>query len=260
ERVSALPPAQAQAPIVITGTALPEPKSERVYAVERIARRKIEQSPSHELDQLLKAIPGIQLFRRSDSHSGHPTSQGVTLRALGGNASSRALLILDGVPQSDPFGGWINWPAYDPSSLSGVRVIRGGGSVANGPGARAGAIEMDSRADAAVAGEAAAGSRQSLEARGRVGVELGKGVLSLAGRTALGDGFIPITADTRGPADKRAPYRQWSGRGRWVAPIGSSTELQASVSEFHDSRTRGTDFSADRTNGADASLRLVRRG
>jgi outer membrane receptor protein involved in Fe transport len=246
--------------IVITGTALPEPKAERVYSVARISRRRIEQSPTHELDQLLKEVPGVQLFRRSDARSGHPTSQGVTLRALGGNASSRALLVLDGVPQSDPFGGWVNWPAYDPQSLSEVRVVRGGGSVANGPGALAGTIEMTSRADVGVAGEIDVGSRNSLEARGRAGIAAGGGVLSLSGRGARSDGFIPITSDTRGPADKRAPYREWSGRGRWVAPLGGSTELQASLSAFHDWRTRGTDFSADRTNGADGSVRLVGRG
>jgi vitamin B12 transporter len=246
--------------IVIIGEALPEAKAERVYSVERITSRQISQSPSHELDQLLKEVPGIQLFRRSDARSGHPTSQGVTLRALGGNASSRALLVLDGVPQSDPFGGWINWPAYDAADLSGIRVVRGGGSVANGPGALAGTIEMTSRADEGIGGEVDAGSRQSLEASGRAGVAAGNGVLSLSGRAARSDGFIPITSDTRGPADGPAPYRQWSGRGRWVTPIGGTTELQASVSGFHDWRTRGTDFSDDRTNGADASLRLVGRG
>ena len=98
-------PAPPQAAIVITGTALPEAKSDRVYAVARIGRREIEQAPSHELDQMLKDVPGVQLFRRSDARSGHPTSQGITLRALGGNASSRALLVLDGVPQSDPVRG-----------------------------------------------------------------------------------------------------------------------------------------------------------
>jgi outer membrane receptor protein involved in Fe transport len=36
--------------------------------------------------------------------------------------------------------------------------------------------------------------------------------------------------------------------------------MQANVSGFHDWRTRGTDFSVDRTNGVDASLRLVGRG
>ena len=253
-----LPPAPPA--IVITGQALPEPRAEQTYAVESVTRRQIEQAPSHELDQMLKDIPGIQLFRRSDARSGHPTSQGVTLRSLGGNASSRALLVLDGVPQSDPFGGWVNWPAYDPASLSGIRVVRGGGSVTNGPGALAGTIEMDSRADNGTQAEVAAGSRQSLEARGRGGIAIGGGTLSLGGRGARGDGFIPVTSATRGPADEPAPYRQWSGRGRWVAPIDTSTELQASVSSFHDWRTRGTPFSADRTNGSDASLRLVSRG
>src|SRR5258707_4948817 len=152
------PPPPPEATIVVTGTALPEAKAEQVYTVERIDTRQIEQSPSHELDQLLKNGPGVQLFRRSDARSGHPTSQGVTLRALGGNASSRALLTLDGVPQSDPFGGWVNWPAYDPSDLADVRVVRGGGSVANGSGALAGTIEMTSRIDARVSGEIDGGS------------------------------------------------------------------------------------------------------
>ena len=71
---------------------------------------------------------------------------------------------------------------------------------------------------------------------------------------------MPVTDATRGPADEPAPYREWSGRARWVAPLGASTELQASLDGFHDWRTRGTDFTANRTNGADASLRLVGRG
>jgi len=254
----ALPPPPPA--IIITGTALPEAKAERVYAIQRINRRQIDQSPTHELDQLLKDVPGVQLFRRSDARSGHPTSQGVTLRALGGNASSRALLVLDGVPQSDPFGGWVNWPAYDPADLQDIRVVRGGGSVANGPGALAGTIEMTSRVDQGVSGELDAGSRDSFEGRGRAGVGIGGGVLSLSGRGERSDGFIPITDDTRGPADKRGPYHEWSGRGRWLAPLGASTELQASVDGFHDWRTRGTDFSSDRTNGADASVRLVGKG
>jgi vitamin B12 transporter len=258
--MQALPPQPPQAAIIVTGTALPEARAERVYAIERIGRREIEQAPSHEIDQLLKDVPGVQLFRRSDAHSGHPTSQGVTLRALGGNASSRALLVLDGVPQSDPFGGWINWPAYDPSSLSEVRVIRGGGSVANGPGALAGTIELTSRADVGASGEIDGGSRGSLEGAGRIGLNVGAGVLSLSGRGERGDGFVPITEGTRGPADERAAYREWSGRGRWVMPIGGSTEAQANLSGFHDWRTRGTDFTQNRTNGADASVRLVGRG
>ena len=253
------PPPPPETAIVITGKALPEAKAERVYDVQLIARRQIDQSPTHQLEQLLKEVPGLQLFRRSDARSGHPTSQGATLRALGGNASSRALLVLDGVPQADPFGGWVNWPAYDPQDLAEVRVVRGGGSVANGPGALAGTIEMASRSDAGVPGEIDGGSRNSLEARGRFGIEAGRGVLSLSARGENGDGFIPVTEATRGSADEPAPYRRWSGRARWVAPISGSNELQASLDGFHDWRTRGTDFTVNRTNGADASVRLVGR-
>jgi outer membrane receptor protein involved in Fe transport len=256
----ALPPETPQAAIVITGTALPEAKSDRVYKIERVTRRTIEQAPSHEIDQLLKDIAGVQLFRRSDARSGHPTSQGVTLRALGGNASSRAALMLDGVPQADPFGGWVNWPAYDAQDLAQIRVVRGGGSVANGPGALAGTIEMDSRADRGVSGEANVGSRDSVEARARIGTSVGGGVLSISARGERSDGFVPVTDATRGPADEPAAYREWSGRARWVTPLDGQTELQANLSGFHDWRTRGTDFSANRTDGADGSVRLVGRG
>ena len=254
------PPPSPQPAIIVTGKALPESKGERAYDVVRITQKQIEQSPSHELDQVLKDVPGLQLFRRSDARSGHPTSQGVTLRALGGNASSRALLMLDGVPQTDPFGGWVNWPGYDPADLAEIRVIRGGGSVVDGPGSLAGTIEMTSRSDAGTSGEIDAGSRDSLEGRARAGLLAGRSVVSLSGRAERSDGFVPITQQTRGPADERAPYDEWSGRARWVAPMGADTELQANLSGFHDWRTRGTDFSEDRTNGTDASVRLVGHG
>src|SRR3569623_3532795 len=173
--IFAPPPEPAPAAIVVTGQALPEAKADRAYAVQRLDRRKIEASPTYQLDQLLKEKPGVQLFRRSDAHSGHPTSQGVTLRALGGNAPSRALLTLDGVPQTDPFGGWINWPAYDPSDLQQIRVVRGGGSVADGPGSLAGTIEMISRADAGTSGELDVGGRNSLDGRFCFAISAGEG-------------------------------------------------------------------------------------
>lgn len=257
---ASLPPDPPQAVIVVTGTALPEARAEQAYSIESFDIRRIEQPPSHQLDQLLKEVPGLQLFRRSDARSGHPTSQGVTLRALGGNASSRALLLLDGVPQSDPFGGWVNWPAYDPASLAKVRVIRGGGSVANGPGALAGIIELTSRSDSAALGELSAGSRASLEGRGRLAATLGGGALSVSARGERGDGFVPISESTRGPADERAHYRAATGRARWILPVADATELQLGLAGFHDWRTRGTDFTENRSNGADASARLVGRG
>ena len=196
------PPAET---IIVTARALGDPASERAYSVDRIGQAELTSSPRSQLDEILKQVPGLQLFRRSDSRSGHPTSQGVTLRALGGNASSRALLVLDGVPQADPFGGWINWPAYDPAALAGVRVIRGGGSATYGPGALAGVIDMTSNLEAGVRAGLDAGSRQSFDGRIHMVDGLADGAISIAARGARGDGFVPITADTRGPVDRPAP-------------------------------------------------------
>jgi outer membrane receptor protein involved in Fe transport len=217
-------------------------------------------APAHQLDEILKSIPGLQLVRRSDSTSGHPTSQGVTLRALGGNASSRALLVLDGVPQSDPFGGWVNWPAYDPAGLSQVRVTRGGGSVAFGPGALAGVIDMTSLAQPGTNASIEAGSRDSVDGHVYAGAEAGGGLLTLDAQGARSDGFIPLTKATRGPIDRASPYKEGSLRARWIAPVSDGVELQASGLGFVDVRNRGVPFTQNRTRGADASLRLVGSG
>lgn len=256
----AQPPEPPHATIVVTARALPDPASERAYAVERLDSDRLRNAPQTQLDEVLQQVPGLQLFRRSDSRSGHPTSQGVTLRALGGNASSRALLILDGVPQADPFGGWVNWPAYDPAALAEVRVIRGGGSVSYGPGALAGVIDMTSSLDRGLSAGLDIGSRQSLEGRAHLAGNMGGGTLGISARGARGDGFIPIARDTRGPADRPAPYEEASLRGHWLGPIAPDVDLQVSASGFLDSRDRGLPFTRNRTEGADTSLRVVGRG
>ena len=259
--VQALPPdpPQQQA-IVVTGEALPDPAAVRAYDVRTIGRKELANAPSQKIEDILQQIPGLQLFRRSDSGSAHPTSQGVTLRALGGNASSRALVILDGVPQADPFGGWVDWPAYDPSSLERVRVTRGGGTVSYGPGALAGVIEIASRSDPGMQGSIEAGSRNSAEISGFTGVEAGAGILTLSGRAARSDGFVPVTAATRGSVDRPAPYNEESLRTRWVSPVAGDTELQLSGLAFVDRRNRGVPFTGNRTRGVDASARVVGRG
>lgn len=254
---------QPEPDIVVTGRGLDPLRGESVYDVIEIDRDRLASSPSNRLEDVLRDVPGFQLFRRSDARSANPTSQGATLRALGGNASSRALLILDGVPQSDPFGGWINWPAYDPRRLGRVRVVRGGGIGTAGPGALAGTIELDSAggADARPLDLALAyGSRDAVDAFAVLTQPLGEGHASVALSYAAGDGFAPILAEQAGPVDRPAPYRQGSAAIRAVAPLSDTTELQANLLAFHDARERGTAFSEISTDGLDASLRLVGRG
>ena len=258
--------AQGDAPpqsIIVTGRGLDPGMGEDVYDVTSIDRTRLEHSPSNRLEDVLRDVPGFQQFRRSDSRSANPTSQGATLRALGGNASSRALLILDGVPLSDPFGGWISWPAFDPRRLGQVRIVRGGGTGANGPGALAGTIELASAAPEELSGPSASlafGSRDSLDAFAGAGVPLGDGFVSASAAWMQGDGFIPVIEDQRGPADRPSPYHQGSVAVRAVTPVSTGLELQANLAAFTDTRERGTAFSEIDTTGADGSLRLVGRG
>jgi len=260
---AAVPAAGEEPPIIVTGRGLGEARGDAAYDVVTIARERLELTPSNRLEDLLRDVPGFQQFRRSDARSANPTSQGATLRALGGNASSRLLLLLDGVPQSDPFGGWISWPAIDPRRLGEARVVRGGGTGANGAGALAGTIELTSATPDQFAGprtSLAYGSRNAIDAYAGLGARLGSGFVSLSAAYARGDGFVPVVAAQRGPVDRPSPYRQASVAVRAVAPLSASLELQAAVSAFSDARERGTALSDIDTTGADASLRLVGNG
>jgi vitamin B12 transporter len=254
----------ADALITVVGKPLDVPLGDRAYSVTSITPDMLANEPSQRLENALRLVPGLQQFRRSDARSANPTSQGVTLRGLGGNASSRALLMLDGVPQSDPFGGWISFPGYDAINLAAVRVRRGGGTGSDGPGALAGTIELDSagiRPDQSnVYGDLAYGSRNSIEASVGTSQSLGAGGLSISAQYARGDGFVPTIARQRGLVDRAAPYEQAGINLRFVAPIDADTELQASARAFTDQRERGFAFSDNSNDGADASVRLVGRG
>ncbi|MCU6454571.1 TonB-dependent receptor [Sphingomonas sp. A2-49] len=249
--------------IVVTGRGLPSSPGDRALDVVVIDRDRLQANASARLESVLADVAGLQQFRRSDSRSANPTSQGISLRGIGGNASSRALLILDGVPQADPFGGWVAFPAYATGRLGQVRVTRGGGSGYFGPGALAGTVQLDSATPdqlAPLEGRVFYGSRASVEAQGSAALVRDGGFATLSAAYARGDGFVPTVAESRGPVDRPAPYEQASGALRTVVTIAPSTEVQANVSAFTDSRERGTAFTANRSQGADASLRLVGRG
>ncbi|WP_375426942.1 TonB-dependent receptor [uncultured Sphingomonas sp.] len=249
--------------VVVTGRGLAGRPGDRAFDIVTIDRERIGRNAANRLESVLADVAGLQQFRRSDSRSANPTSQGISLRGIGGNASSRALLLLDGVPQADPFGGWVAFPAYATGRLGEVRVTRGGGSGYLGAGALAGTIELESATPAQLGRVEAAGfhgSRESVDAQGAATLERGRGFATLSGAYARGDGFTPIVAERRGPVDRAAPYEQASVAVRGVVRIAPATELQANVTAFTDRRERGTAFTANRSEGADANLRVVGRG
>ncbi len=239
--------------IIVTGRGIEA--DDGLAATRTIGRADIERSASGRIEDVLRDVAGLASFRRADSRGMHPTSQGLTLRGLGGNAASRVALTVDGVPQANPFGGWIAFGALDPHAIDRIKVTRGGGTEAV-----AGTIVIDSRApDDRIAASLIVGSRSTIDARALGGLTWKDGFASLSGNFARGDGFVPIVASDRGPADRRSPYKQGAGRARLVQDVGT-IEVQASLSTFNDRRDRGTDFTANRQRGTDASLRLIGKG
>jgi outer membrane receptor protein involved in Fe transport len=244
--------AAAPAEIVVTGRGLADAPGDAAYSVVTIDRARLTGNASGRLEDVLRDVAGFQQFRRSDSRSAHPTSQGATLRGLGGNASSRALVLLDGVPQVDPFGGWVSFPAFDPARLGQVQVTRGGGSGSAGPGALAGTIALSSVGPGDVDGPfatLAAGSREAFEGDVLIPARLGGGFAFAGASYARGDGFVPIRRGQRGPVDRAARYEQASLALRAVVPVGGASELQASGLAFHDDRDRGLAFTDNRNLG-----------
>ncbi|WP_324261945.1 TonB-dependent receptor [Altererythrobacter sp. H2] len=256
-------PAEPAEVIVVTGRGLPEPPASPAYGAVDIARETLVSAPSGRIEEVLGGVAGFQQFRRSDSRSANPSAQGITLRALGGNASSRALVLLDGVPMADPFFGYIPLSALAPERLGSVRVTRGGGSGPFGAGALAGTIELTS-ADAAALGPVSASllanDRGETEASGTVATALGAGFVTLGGRWDRGEGFFTTPDDQRVAASVPAAFDAWSARLRAVAPLTPDIELQASGLLFRDDRTLRFAGADSMSEGQDASVRLVGRG
>ena len=83
---------------------------------------EIQQFAPQTIDALLATAPSFSLYRRQSALFGNPTSSGVSLRNIGATAAARSLVLFDGIPQNDPFGGWVNWARYDPALLDRVRL------------------------------------------------------------------------------------------------------------------------------------------
>ncbi len=255
---------EAETPvIVVTGEGLDETPATPAYDKQIIDREQLVSVPSGRIEDALASVAGFQQFRRSDSRSANASAQGATLRALGGNATSRALVLLDGVPMSDPFFGYIPFSAIAPERLSQIRVTRGGGSGPFGAGALAGTIEMESAGIDQLdgfAGQALVNDRGETELSGSAGARLGSGFLVASGRWDRGKGFYTTPEADRVPLSARAAFDGWSAQIRGVAPVSDEIELQVRGLAYRDERTLRFEGADSSIEGQDASLRLVGRG
>lgn len=131
-------------PVTSSVTVVGRIQTETPASISVLGRPELRRIPGVNLDDRLRMIPGFSLFRRSSSLVANPTTQGVSLRGLGSSGASRTLVLYDGVPVNDPFGGWIQWNRFSPEQIERVEVMRGASTSVFGDRAMSGAIALTS--------------------------------------------------------------------------------------------------------------------
>jgi outer membrane receptor protein involved in Fe transport len=132
-------------PLVVTASRSAQHAETVPVAVTVFSSSDLRNSPSLAVDDTLRSAPAFSLFRRTGSLTANPSSQGVSLRGLGPSGASRSLVLLDGVPLNDPFGGWVSWTKVPKLSLASAEIVRGGGSGAWGNSALGGTVQLLTR-------------------------------------------------------------------------------------------------------------------
>lgn len=243
----AVPPSIADE-ITVTATRTPARLGETAASVTVLSAEELAATAAPALDDALRQVPGFSLFRRSGSRFANPTAQGASLRGLGGSGASRALVLDDGVPLNDPFGGWIYWGRVPRAALARVEVLRGGASDLYGSTALAGVVQLVRREAAPqVRGEAAWGELGSAEGSlfwaGR-GATWGA---SLAAGAAETDGYVLVDSRERGPVDTPAGSRHATGDVTLERAPAGGGRLFVRASAFDESRRNGTPLQTNAT-------------
>lgn len=227
--------------IVISATRSPEPLATIPAAVTVLNRGQIERTPfreGHQADDLLRYVPDVQPANLGSRYN-HPTAQAVSLRGLG---NRRALVLLDGVPLNDGFGGWINWGMV-PDTIERIEVVPGGSSNLYGTWAMGGVIHLITEKPGTGTGLRAAGRAGNLDSfsnslSARFGTD--KLGLHVGARWFHTNGFITVPAYQRGAVDRTDDSRHLNLHGTVTAALDPRTTLSVTGGLFREDRTFGT--------------------
>ena len=243
--------------IVVTAARVEQSITESASLVTVLPEERISATPFLVLDDLLRAVPGFSLLRRSSSLVAHPTTQGVSLRGIGPSGASRSLVLLDGIPLNDPVGGWVYWNRMPFAALSRVEVVRGATSQLYGSSALGGTIQLIPKKP----------SSRSLLVRGQLGqagvldVDVGAAdqrgdwAYLFAGRVLDSSGYYLIREEVRGAVDTKASsaFQTFFGRVYYKS-------LHAGLNLFKESRNNGTQIQTNNSRLALFDVGLNRAG
>jgi len=181
-------------------------------SVSLLERQDIKESPALVADDVLRQIPTFSLFRRTSSLASHPTSQGVSLRGIGPSGVSRTLVLVDGVPVNDPFGGWVYWSRVPLESADRVEVVDSNTSSLYGNYAMGGVINFVTAPAAAKTAELKAqyGSRNTPKLDFSGSHVWGKVGVTVDGNVFDTDGYAIVRENERGKVDNKAAVQFWN--------------------------------------------------
>lgn len=244
-------PQQPQTPtttVTVTAYRAPISELESPATTRLLDAQALQSTAGFTLDDELRQIPGLELFRRSSSLVANPTSQGMSLRGLGSTSASRTLVTDDDVPLNDPLGGWIHWQELPALTIRQVELVRGGASDLYGSSAIGGVVNVVPLQPTANAAQlrSSYGGEQTWDddlmaetVHGPWGLLFGAGALGT-------DGYIQEAPFQRGPVDQ--PSNVHSQNGLLLADRKlSSVRLFVRGSGFNEDRNNGTPYQKNGT-------------
>ncbi len=243
---------------IVTASRIAQPIEQTAATVRVLTDDALRSIPSGTLDGALRSLPGFSLFRRSDSFTANPTAQGVSLRGLGPSGASRSLVLLDGVPLNDPFGGWVAWTKIPRESIWQIEIVPGGGAAAWGNAALGGVVQMLSdsptprRRATLLLGDY--GTR-SLEFAHAVSADSTR--LELGARAFATDGFVLVAPERQGAIDIPAWSRHRFLDGRWRQSLTRDLTLTATARTYEEKRGNGTPYQKNASREKFLSVELA---
>ena len=242
-------PASAAEQVTVTANRTGVRAVESATSVTILSAQDLGSTAAFRTDDILRQVPGFSLFRRTTSRAANPTTQGVSLRGLGASGASRALVLSDGFPLNDPFGGWVYWDRVPRVSIGSIEVASGGASHLYGSDALGGVINIV-RAPVdrnAISLEAAYGNENSPDLSLAVSRSMGPWAIGLASELFRTDGYIAVPADLRGAVDTPVSSQDASGDLTVRRKFGDRAAIFARGSLFGESRNNATPLQTNST-------------
>jgi outer membrane receptor protein involved in Fe transport len=224
--------------------------AETAASVVVLGAAELETAAALAADEVLRQVPGFQLFRRTSSRAANPTAQGVSLRGVGASGASRAVVLYGGVPLNDPFGGWVYWGRVPREGLERAEVLRGASSALYGSGALGGVVHFIPRGadDTRLRFETSYGTQRTPDASLYASTLRGRWGLAVSAQTFNTDGYVLVDRRERGPVDTPAASRNAYGELYVRRNFASGLLIFARPSYYGESRRNGTPQQFNRTH------------